>query len=1479
MGVIESCMPDEKLLDGVIQVELHNNKVSQYRGGDEINHLTDKLQSRLLRGLKKIVPDTSEPLGPATIDEKVFQKKYEREVEQVFLRFFVKLFRNYKRYVEAPSEEVVEKYKKEEFLSEHGDRCEWLKEVMETQMFQCFVDERYEYSNKTDNFEVLFFDECISKHEGKQSAFLSDTSQDHRPDRVEVSMAPNVSGLDKKQWRYLEFPSLDPNLMLPIRKPKKLETEAEEARDDDRRIDMSRMAMKFFKEKRLYSQHFHSLSLHSRKQNIFFNHLVKYLKSAQAQEETFAKQQLQLYKNTLGRYKFYPTATSIDDVYAALVNHIRGISEREILSVRDVGNQCCQDLYTTAYQKENSIDLLLAEASILEKKTGRGKNRLEDAKKLAAQNRSKFSKLQNSLIKQGGSGDRGLLTQGQLLKVVAAQGDMDNSFLGKVEAATHFRTVLNAYRGRMPRIVNTIRNDNIERIDQFKKSMTAYVTIKREALERELATLKKMEEAAKAIDTKRDMELFTQGTSDFWASEAPSSSTENSKPKLESKTKMRNEIKNSQASLHVSTSHTEDVKMENMKDQDSAQYISKPQIVINSTSTSQPPSRNSPSTVSPTGPPIPETTAPPPIPDSLTSPSERVRSTSGQPPPLPRESKGRIRSLSARPSGMPPQLPRRSNSGDPSAGPPALPRKIGGPAPTPPTKRPPPLRTKRSRTQSHSPPSRPPPLPKVPGQPGRSPPPPPNKGYRGASPPAKRAPLHPKRESRMSFSASKPALPAKVHSRNTSRIAIDPTAIVQRRLSGTRDFAVSSPRARSPRGGKSAPVIPCLDTSIRSSRVSSAARSPAKIREIGIRSLVASPKTTKKFDPNTNNVIRATDSMNLVQEGVMSYTIDMWGYRGFDFALAQSQHSKSVIKKLTQMLEEWHQIAVQVGRKAETAWKGMPSVVNQERTMNRLWSSLRGTAHSKLIEYLPQEDNSGLGLSAKLTALAQGLRVSKGMVKKSMFRYQDLRTKLTKEVEEAEQRRDSAAHELKLAESKFALALQEQQKIEKSDGPSQVTLDRVWAKVDQAKKVKLKRAHHLMSCENELTAIVRKHDFVFARMQALFEMKERECQCKLKHSAKFLILSLDDALSQLLSSTIQFLNASKELDFKGDLTEFLRSRNATPGRLDLQTDGLSPKLSTVLGLRGFDKAIQHANRNIAVIKTMESALEASAEVQEGEIKSMRKWMSQFAKRSSTGPIFSLHNGHTLVPAFNSIARGVEKLLQYWVALQEQYVRFERGLHSLRTELKAKVKFQQKQHESELRSFDQARAECERAERELKKARSEQDAAIDKHHSAQKAADRGESKRTGLFRWGTDDLHKLKSRMDQKIKEYNKAVDTLKRKRDALDRAKSLLEVRTGKQLDQMQATDMKRYETVKTLATNFAEERVKRLQYVISVLREAQKTADNVQIDENIQRFLKKNKTGLGVPPYVTEDYKRSFGYYYHVETATPSDGRRLIWL
>ena len=127
---------------------------------DPIPALPERRYEHLMKSLKKYVPDTSKPLSAN-------QTLNEDEIGSIFFKFSVKLLKNYRSaclveavadcarlacshrdYLEAPSEFVVDKFDKSRFLNEHPDKCKFLQDFLETQMFQCFIDDRYDAKSK-----------------------------------------------------------------------------------------------------------------------------------------------------------------------------------------------------------------------------------------------------------------------------------------------------------------------------------------------------------------------------------------------------------------------------------------------------------------------------------------------------------------------------------------------------------------------------------------------------------------------------------------------------------------------------------------------------------------------------------------------------------------------------------------------------------------------------------------------------------------------------------------------------------------------------------------------------------------------------------------------------------------------------------------------------------------------------------------------------------------------------------------------------------------------------------------------------------------------------------------------------------------------------------------------------------------------------------------------------------------------------------
>jgi hypothetical protein len=117
-------------------VELDKNAIRQ-SSDDPIAPFSDRSLAHFSRGLKKMVGDTSTPIKPNQILN-------EDTIEQVFLGNMARLLARYRDYLEAPSEFVIDKFNKTKFVTEHDEKCKFLSDFMETQMFQCFVDDRYD---------------------------------------------------------------------------------------------------------------------------------------------------------------------------------------------------------------------------------------------------------------------------------------------------------------------------------------------------------------------------------------------------------------------------------------------------------------------------------------------------------------------------------------------------------------------------------------------------------------------------------------------------------------------------------------------------------------------------------------------------------------------------------------------------------------------------------------------------------------------------------------------------------------------------------------------------------------------------------------------------------------------------------------------------------------------------------------------------------------------------------------------------------------------------------------------------------------------------------------------------------------------------------------------------------------------------------------------------------------------------------------
>lgn len=128
----------------------------------------------------------------------------EQALREAFLKFFVAIMKNYRKYLIYPSQETpnpLVNFQQKDFIADHpSDWSEFLKSVLPTQAFCQFCDARISSSSLKDA-DIRFFDESIeAKHNrymfkffSVDTPFLNDQTSKHV--KTIVAAAPNVEGL------------------------------------------------------------------------------------------------------------------------------------------------------------------------------------------------------------------------------------------------------------------------------------------------------------------------------------------------------------------------------------------------------------------------------------------------------------------------------------------------------------------------------------------------------------------------------------------------------------------------------------------------------------------------------------------------------------------------------------------------------------------------------------------------------------------------------------------------------------------------------------------------------------------------------------------------------------------------------------------------------------------------------------------------------------------------------------------------------------------------------------------------------------------------------------------------------------------------------------------------------------------------------------------------------------------------------------
>eukprot|EP00761_Pharyngomonas_kirbyi_P001479 gb/GECH01001483.1/.p1 GENE.gb/GECH01001483.1/~~gb/GECH01001483.1/.p1 ORF type:complete len:929 (+),score=128.64 gb/GECH01001483.1/:1-2787(+) len=264
MGVPKQFLVPEDIQNPeILVVDLDHNRIRD-RMHPPMTPLPPKQGGKLRQKLVNLVGNTHSPetgrkenflssVGDITRSRFALNPPFPTDdVRQVFLRFFVSLFRRYRSFVldeNEASHGFELPFNKEGFIKESSQSARsFVRKMVETQGFQRFIFDRIEGVN---TWERILFDESIEAKANRSifvihkrdTPFLNDTT--YRITRTVVAPAPNTSHLPEggPPYQYTAFPLLNAHHFVHPRDVEQLVDLGEEAGESSETLDSWRVIM------------------------------------------------------------------------------------------------------------------------------------------------------------------------------------------------------------------------------------------------------------------------------------------------------------------------------------------------------------------------------------------------------------------------------------------------------------------------------------------------------------------------------------------------------------------------------------------------------------------------------------------------------------------------------------------------------------------------------------------------------------------------------------------------------------------------------------------------------------------------------------------------------------------------------------------------------------------------------------------------------------------------------------------------------------------------------------------------------------------------------------------------------------------------------------------------------------------------------------------------------------------------------------
>ena len=1396
MGCPAAYRPGTEMLDGVLLVDLDANNMT-WNGNTEERPPQLPYQRAVLvqKALKRLFNDTTVPLRPGVAVN-------EEEVSGVFIRFFARILATYRDFLStehtAGSMDVVDKFDRIGWLERNDDKSStWVNELLDTQMFQSFIDDRSEETRE--QLDVLVFDEWIDREAGRPTPFLSDTSHDHQPSKRFITPQPYADDLDTNVFHYRTFPTLAADLMCPTRQPPRLS----QPQTSNQHATPASVSMKFFTEKRLYSQYFHSLRLRSSKQDMVMKDVVAWSRESARVEEERCIRLDELCRVVLK--ESVDTDTSVDAAWWSVRHFLSEQSSMEADMFAHDREDCFVPLSTTVSGCEHQLRLLFSEAAVLEARAAKLKAAFERSKAKAKTLEQKFAQTKSSLVSTitasstaahtsassstaNGTfssptlGSASLLPLASLNSLISMRSEAEEASLETDEEEETFAATVKQYEERMPEIVDAIKTLNKERLDTYKHTMRKWCQGRRDWLQGMLDNLSEVEAVVEGMDVERDMRRLTEGAADFnrlmqiaggnaTATTVTVAGPATSSPGASTLEKAKEKVVTTPSTQQLSNGST---KREADHDTSRSQSLVGEGIMIedrNPLSRPMTPTHADGEAASNSG-----NVSPQPKPSltitTTSPPNEKAReesktSTAAAPQPAAAVSTPSL--LSARKKGS------------------FLLSKIEVPSPTS--------------------------APNVQNRP---------RAYSAAS-------------------VSQPSSPAA----NVNATQQPPTH--------HSTFSTGSSIFASLRSGSS-PRLHALTASGSLTSLHSTGHSPlpgspslattflTQIQKQHALDTLHDQQRSIRRQNETNQWKQLT--LHSLNELTPSYPLNLWGETGFDVACQQCTANKRTVKEMTMELEAW--CVVMEAKKKR--WEGivllLPRLTAVGSGQARVWDVMKGQVSLQAKAYADY-------LSTVYRCITE-LKLEKGELKAAVKRYQDHKLRLDKELVAAA----DVVSRATVKRSKAAAALQaveQQQRALEQQPMNQKQLEATAAAVEKAIRDVKEADHEWSVSERDRVSMQRKHDGCLAGMLLLMERKDTNTGLSIKRALNVLADMYQlQYVGALRRGDDELAAAVRAVDINRDLTELVQSSYDafTPATAKIKL-GEKADLSRhlrLLGNNGFSFVDAHILRSLDALRLLMDLLAQLADTEEADSKALKKCITPVRSCTNTSVQLALTSFDVWLERLVEIEEGEAKQLRDVSSL----------LSRLKTNMKATEKAKEKQYTDLERNWKRVQEERDRALQEERKADDAFQTAkarVDKAQAEQSAAATNPTgARQGVFSsLYSSSVDSLRYKQQSAEVELHKAKMHTAQRTKAMEDERARHDKETAGILSELQQLEQGKWTQLQSFYTSMLQLHKQHLDRAVTHCQTFRQQVRNMDVHLDLMDFLARHNSRTAPPLVVIE--------------------------